>query len=144
MGTWDIGPFDNDTAADFADSLDEAQPDEREGLLRGVLNRTLAAADYLHEAQEAVAAAALIASQCPTGQPIDSGYGPQTTMPELPHDLRMLADEVLARVTDDSGLVESWVNAGDDTRWLAMINGLRRVLNPPPPTIDVPLFDLDG
>ncbi|WP_042365923.1 DUF4259 domain-containing protein [Streptacidiphilus neutrinimicus] len=142
MGTWDIGPFDNDTAADFADSLDEAQPGQREGLIRGVLNRTLTATDYLHEAQEAVAAAALIASQCPTGQPVDSGYGPQSMMPELPQDLRALADEVLAKVTDDSGLVESWVNAGDGTRWLAMINGLRRILNPLP-TTDVPLFDLD-
>lgn len=24
MGTWDVGPFDNDTAADFSGSLDEA------------------------------------------------------------------------------------------------------------------------
>lgn len=26
MGTWDIGPFDNDTAADFAGDLDDALP----------------------------------------------------------------------------------------------------------------------
>lgn len=25
MGTWDIGPFDNDTAADFAIELDKAE-----------------------------------------------------------------------------------------------------------------------
>ncbi|MFE2315370.1 DUF4259 domain-containing protein [Streptomyces sp. NPDC059441] len=40
MGTWDTGPFDNDTAADFANTLDDAKPEEREALIRGVLTRT--------------------------------------------------------------------------------------------------------
>ncbi|MFI6588560.1 DUF4259 domain-containing protein, partial [Embleya sp. NPDC050493] len=30
MGSWDIGPFDNDMGADFADTLDEAPETERE------------------------------------------------------------------------------------------------------------------
>ena len=65
MGTWGTGPFDNDTAADFAGDLDDAPPGEREALVRGVLARTVRATGYLDEAQEAVAAAALIAAQCP-------------------------------------------------------------------------------
>lgn len=40
MGTWDTGPFDNDTAADFSNTLDDAGPEERETLIRGVLQRT--------------------------------------------------------------------------------------------------------
>ena len=39
MGTWDTGPFDNDTAADFAVALDGADDAEREALIRGVLAR---------------------------------------------------------------------------------------------------------
>ncbi len=34
MGTWDIGHFDNDTAADFAYTLDETAMDQRENLIR--------------------------------------------------------------------------------------------------------------
>ncbi|MFE0449682.1 DUF4259 domain-containing protein [Streptomyces sp. NPDC058914] len=34
MGTWDIHPFDNDTAADFANDLDDAEMAEREALIR--------------------------------------------------------------------------------------------------------------
>ncbi|MET7980544.1 DUF4259 domain-containing protein [Streptomyces mirabilis] len=68
MGTWDTGPFDNDTAADFAIALDRASLEEREVLIRGVLVRTVNATGYLTEAEEAIAAAALIAAQCPGGE----------------------------------------------------------------------------
>ncbi|MGA5302866.1 DUF4259 domain-containing protein [Nucisporomicrobium flavum] len=30
MGTWDVGPFDNDTAADWRGDLDQATPEQRE------------------------------------------------------------------------------------------------------------------
>lgn len=101
MGTWDTGPFDNDTAADFANTLDEAEPEEREALIRGVLVRTIDATGYLTEAEEAVAAAALIAAQCPQGEPVDMPYGPKKAMPVFPSDLRVLAEEVLARIVED-------------------------------------------
>ena len=73
MGTWGTGPFDNDTAADFAGDLDDAPPGERERLSGQVLlSCTVSAAGYLDEAQEAVAAAALIAAQCPGGRPVET------------------------------------------------------------------------
>lgn len=81
MGTWDNGPFDNDTAADFAGDLDDAEPGEREALVRGVLTRTVDATGWLAEGEEAVAAAALIAAQCPGGDPLDTPYGPEEPMP---------------------------------------------------------------
>ncbi|WP_406267856.1 DUF4259 domain-containing protein [Actinacidiphila glaucinigra] len=142
MGTWATGPFDNDIAADFACALDDAKPEERQALIRGVLTRTVHAAGYLTEAEEAVAAAALIAAQRPGGEPVDTSYGPETPMPTFPSDLRTLADEALARiVSDESGLSSDWVDPREGRQWRATLNRLRSVLAPPPPTI--PLFDVE-
>ncbi|MEU9273817.1 DUF4259 domain-containing protein [Streptomyces sp. NPDC048342] len=142
MGTWDTGPFDNDTAADFANALDDAEPAEREALIRGVLTRTVDAADYLTEAEEAVAAAALIGAQCPGGEPIDTPHGPESTMPVFPTDLRTLADDALARIIgDEAGLASNWVDPGDWKQWQAMLNRLRAVLAPTPPSLS--LFDIE-
>ncbi|PWI09878.1 hypothetical protein DIZ27_15325 [Streptomyces sp. NWU339] len=133
MGTWDTGPFDNDTAADFANALDDAEPDAREALIRGVLIRTIDATGHLAEAEEAVAAAALIAAQCPGGDPVDTPYGPETPMPALPTDLRTLADEALARIADDeAGPASNWVDPKDWKQWRTMLTRLRAVLAPPP------------
>ncbi|MFF3088191.1 DUF4259 domain-containing protein [Streptomyces nojiriensis] len=65
MGTWDIGPFGNDTGADFSGDLDEAPEGEREGLIRDALLRAVGTRDLLDQdiAVEAVAAAALVAAQ---------------------------------------------------------------------------------
>ncbi|MFF8545027.1 DUF4259 domain-containing protein [Streptomyces werraensis] len=142
MGTWDTGPFDNDTAADFANALDDAKPEEREALVRGVLTRTVDATGYLTEAEEAVAAAALIAAQCPGGEPVDTPYGPETAMPVFPADLHTLADEALARIViDETGPASNWVDPEDWKQWRTTLNRLRAVLVPPPPSIA--LFDLE-
>ncbi|MFD7483742.1 DUF4259 domain-containing protein [Streptomyces mirabilis] len=42
---WGTCPFDNDTAADFANALDDAEPEACETLIRGVLIRTI---DAIH------------------------------------------------------------------------------------------------
>ncbi|MBT2451444.1 DUF4259 domain-containing protein [Streptomyces sp. ISL-43] len=39
MGTWDVGPFDNDTAADSCASLEEAAEADRRGLIRDTPER---------------------------------------------------------------------------------------------------------
>ncbi|MFE5855471.1 DUF4259 domain-containing protein [Streptomyces sp. NPDC056500] len=52
MGTWGTGPFGNDTAADFANALDDAEPEEREALIRGVLTITVDATSWLIEGEE--------------------------------------------------------------------------------------------
>ncbi|MER5668607.1 DUF4259 domain-containing protein [Streptomyces mirabilis] len=118
MGTWDTGPFDNDTAADFANALDDAEPEACEALIRGVLIRTIDATGYLAEAEEAVAAAALIAAQCPEGEPVDMSYDPETPMPAFPDDLRALADEALARIAASDQAGSACVNAtGTSTKW---------------------------
>ncbi|WP_153456026.1 DUF4259 domain-containing protein [Streptomyces smaragdinus] len=144
MGTWDTGPFDNDTAADFANDLDDAKSEEREPMIRAILTRTIDidAVDWLTEPEKAVAAAALIAAQCPGGDPIATPYGPETPMPAFPSDLRMLADEALDRVIhDEDGPTSNWIDPTRGKQWRANLNRLRAVLAPPPPTI--PLFDLE-
>lgn len=68
--SWDVGPFANDTAADFGGDLDEVAAGEREGIVRSALTRVIDTAAYLEvpESEVAVAAAALVAAQCPVGR----------------------------------------------------------------------------
>ncbi|MFJ9944918.1 DUF4259 domain-containing protein [Streptomyces erythrochromogenes] len=133
MGTWGTGPFDNDTAADFADALDDAEPGAREALVRGALVRTIDAAGPLWAADEAVAAAALVAAQFPGGEAVGNFCGPEAAMPPFSADLRALADEALARVADDEdGPASDWVDPADGRQWRAMLAHLRAVLYPPP------------
>lgn len=75
MGTWDVGPFDNDTAADWCGDLDEAAPEQRAAVNRDALSRVAEHGDeYLDsdDAVEAIAAAAIVASQFPGGTAIDT------------------------------------------------------------------------
>ncbi|WP_030393148.1 DUF4259 domain-containing protein [Kitasatospora purpeofusca] len=147
MGTWDIGHFDNDTAADFCAGLDEAAAGDREGVLRRVL--TLAAdtgaEEYLDfdEAVEAVAAAALVASQCPGGEPVTSAYGPDEPLPEFAVDLRPIAASALDRVlADESELAELWDESEDGPAWRRAVQELREVLAPTPGPAPEALFEL--
>jgi hypothetical protein len=73
MGTWDAGPFGNDDAADFAGELDDAPAHTRIEMIGAVLERVANPAEddpRLSDAPRAVAAAALIAAQCPGGYPL--------------------------------------------------------------------------
>ncbi|MFJ6795045.1 DUF4259 domain-containing protein [Streptomyces sp. NPDC091268] len=134
MGTWDAGPFDNDAAADFCGDLDEAAPGDREGLVRSTLTHVVETAGYLdaHDADEAVAAAALVAAQCTGGDPADPVYGPDEPLPDLT-GLRELAFDALARVTTEpSELMELWADS-DGATWRANVQSLQTVLRPRPP-----------
>ncbi|WP_131737093.1 DUF4259 domain-containing protein [Actinomadura roseirufa] len=131
MGTWDTGPFDNDTAADFSGQLDALDEDERPAAIRGAFQDVLAETDYLdyYEATIAVAAAALVAAQCPGGKPTDEVYGPDGSIPPLSTDLRPLAVRALDRITaEDSELHELWEETGAEG-WLAEIEALRTILS---------------
>ncbi|MFF2950248.1 DUF4259 domain-containing protein [Kitasatospora sp. NPDC057965] len=147
MGTWDIGHFDNDTAADFSGTLDETPLAERVAVVRRVL--TLAAdtgaEDYLDvdEAVEAVAAAALVASQCPGGEPVTTSYGPDEPLPVFPTDLRPLAAEALDRVlAEESELAELWDESEEGPAWRRTVKDLRAVLAPEPEPAGEALFDV--
>ncbi|MFI1188778.1 DUF4259 domain-containing protein [Streptomyces californicus] len=131
MGAWDIGHFDNDTAADFGGRVDDAEAAKKADVLRQVLT---AVADtgpehYVDEGEEAVAAAALVAAQCPGGEPVTTAYGPKDPLPPLPADLRPLAVRALDRLTaPNAEPLDLWEEAGEDQAWLAGIAELRAVL----------------
>ncbi|MFJ6378882.1 DUF4259 domain-containing protein [Kitasatospora sp. NPDC092039] len=131
MGTWDIGHFDNDTAADFGGGLDDAAPGEREALLRSALLCAVRAEVFLDsdEAGEAVAAAALVAAQCPGGAAVTTAYGPREPLPPLAAELRPLAVQALDRVVaEESELAELWDETAEGPAWREGIRVLRQVL----------------
>ncbi|MFF7953393.1 DUF4259 domain-containing protein [Streptomyces griseorubiginosus] len=145
MGTWDIGPFDNDTAADFAGDLDEAAVDEREPMVRQVLERAATCADFLDaaDAERAVAAAALVVTQHPDGEPACSHYGPSQPLPDFPPGLRALAADALDQVVAElSDLSELWGDAENGQKWRQDITRLRDILAPPIPPQEEALFKI--
>ncbi|MFB7220952.1 DUF4259 domain-containing protein [Streptomyces sp. NPDC056227] len=131
MGTWDIGHFDSDTAADFSGDLDDAPRNKRAELIRDALTAVVGTTDYLDsdDAVVAVAAAALVAAQCPGGEPVTTAYGPDEPLPELPVELRRLAVQAIDRVvTEPSELLELWSEGGHEEPWKEGIGRLRAVL----------------
>jgi len=134
MGTWDAGPFANDTAADWCNDLDDAAADARQGLIRATLVRAADTTGHLDAdvAEEAVAAAALVAAQCPGGEPAHPHYGPDEPHPDLT-GLRALALQGLDRaMAKPSELLELWAES-DGGPWQATVNRLRSTLTSRPP-----------
>ncbi|MFE9859087.1 DUF4259 domain-containing protein [Streptomyces sp. NPDC005780] len=145
MGTWDIGPFDNDAAADFGGDLDEAALEKREPMIRGVLVRAANPPDVLgiYDGERAVAAAALVVAQHPDGEPACLNYGPSEPLPELPAGLRVLAVDALDQVVSNrSELAEQWAEAANWSNWRQGITRLRDVLDPPIPPQEEALFEI--
>ncbi|MFE3906963.1 DUF4259 domain-containing protein [Streptomyces sp. NPDC059153] len=145
MGTWGVGSFDNDTAADFADALDETAAGERESLIRSALERAADPADQLDaaDAERATAAAALVVAQHPDGEPTCSNYGPSEPMPEIFADLRVLAIDALDQViAQSSELAELWDEAPNGPKWRQDIALLRAILDPPIPPQEEALFEI--
>ncbi|MEU2544647.1 DUF4259 domain-containing protein [Streptomyces roseolus] len=131
MGTWDIGPFDNDTAADFSYTVDEAEAGKKADVLRAAFREVTGTGDDHLDADlsvEAVAAAALVAAQCPGGEPVTTSYGPKEPLGVLPVELRAEAVAALDRVlAEPSELLELWEESGGE-EWKAGIRKLRAVL----------------
>ncbi|GAB1644296.1 hypothetical protein KRMM14A1259_47190 [Krasilnikovia sp. MM14-A1259] len=120
MGTWDAGPFDNDNAADWCGELHDAAVEQRVALIRRALTivADCGADDYLDGdmADEAVAAAAVVASRLPGGPPITSGYAPAFLRDggniALPGDLPALAVRALDRVDGENSELRGLWGAG--------------------------------
>ncbi|MFI6758800.1 DUF4259 domain-containing protein [Micromonospora sp. NPDC050417] len=137
MGTWDDGPFDNDSAADWCGDLHDADPSARAAIVRAALTTAAFNAGYLDydDAVSAIAAAAIVASQMPGGEPMTSPYAPDFLLAgeslDLDDDLPQLAVEALDRVlSDDSEWRSQWSEAGASE--FPQINTLRAVLSGPP------------
>lgn len=133
MGTWDLGPFDNDTAADFSGSLDSAAEQEREAVVRRAFTSAIESEDFLddYEGSHAIASAALVAAQCPGGVPVTTAYGPKQPLPVFSTELRTLAAQALDRVVAaNSEIAELWDETGEGETWRRSIAELRAVLAP--------------
>jgi Domain of unknown function (DUF4259) len=120
MGAWDIGPFDNDGAADWAGELDDAEPEQRPALVRAALAEAADEVDYLRVevAEVAVAAAAVLAATRPGGPVFESGFAPKLLFVDEPLDLSddlvPLALRALDRVVaDESEWRELWEESGE-------------------------------
>jgi hypothetical protein len=120
VGAWDAGPFDNDDAADFAQELDDADPNQRIILIRDALQAVIDAEedDEHDEAQpRAVAAAAVLAANRIDTAPADSAYAPKflaTGEPlDVPEDLIELAVLALDQIAEsDTEWAELFGEAG--------------------------------
>ena len=137
MGTWGIGPFDNDTAADWCGDLHDADSAQRVELMRAALAATVDQGDgYLDSdvAVEAIAAAAIVASQLPGGPPVTSPYAPDFLLAggtvDVPGDLPLLALCALDRVNaDNSEWRDLWEERSDSyARALAALLLIRTTL----------------
>ncbi len=137
MGTWDVGPFDNDTAADWCGDLDDAAPEQRAVLIRVALSRIAEHGDeYLDsdDAVEAIAAAAIVASQLPGGTAIETPYAPDFLLEggtvEVADDVPAIAVRALDRIVgEDSEWRELWEEAEESfPQALASVESLRAVL----------------
>jgi hypothetical protein len=135
MGTWDKGAFDNDAAADFSGDLDEAAPADRPRLIRAALVAAADNTDYLEnpEACQAIAAAAIVASQQPDGPELDSVYGPSFVANggiDLPDDLVELSLQAIARILgEESEWRELWEEAEELEQAIAALEPIRAALN---------------
>lgn len=124
LGTWDVGPFDNDAAADWYAQFAEA-PSWQE-IHRAFEATTRPAYLEADEASMAVAAAAVVsAAQLgqfealpPEGRSAAAGLG------KPPAALLREAKAALSRVQNDSELAELWAE-DDASPWLASLNSIR-------------------
>jgi hypothetical protein len=127
LATWDTGPFDNDTAADWGGEFSEASTEARIEMLEEALRAAADEADYLdvEVACEAIAAAAVVAAGLPGGPPVDA----ELEVAGLPLELPELALRALERVVDeDSAWRDRWddVDRLDDA--VAVLDPIRMAL----------------
>jgi hypothetical protein len=136
MGTWDVGPFDNDIAADWCGDLHDTAPGQRTTAVRDALAAVVDnGGEYLDSdlAVEAVAAAAIVASQLPGGAQVTSAYAPDFLLEggrlQVPDDLPALAVRALDRIVgEDSEWRELWEESEEYASALAALQRIRAAL----------------
>lgn len=130
MGTWAVGSFDNDDAADWAFGLEEARD---LSLVETTVDKAIAAADYLEapDAAEALAAIEVIArlqgnwgERSPYSEPVDNWVEANKLVPS--GELLAKALQVLDLIVgENSELNELWQESDEYADWVAAVAELR-------------------
>jgi hypothetical protein len=136
VGTWAVGPFNNDTAADWCGDLHDADGDQRLPLVRATLSAVVDNDDkYLSNrlADRAIAAAAVVASQLPDEKPLVTPYAPNFLLDggtlDIAGDIRPLALRALDRIVgDDSEWRDLWEDAGSYADAVGALQTIRATL----------------
>ena len=129
MGTWGIGSFENDDAADFMiDLLDSGDL----SLIREVLDNVLTSTEYVEapDATLAIVAAEIVAAA--RGRPTLAAQQEEgladwlaRVRPAIDVDLVRQARDALARIlADNSELRELWEETDEATAWRAVVDEL--------------------
>lgn len=135
MGTWGIGSFENDDAADFMiDLLDSGDL----SLVREVLDNVLTSTEYVEapDATLAIVAAEIVAAA--RGRPTLAAQQEEgladwlaRIRPTVSIDLAAQARDALNRIlADNSELRELWEETDDVHDWQAVVTELRSHLDP--------------
>lgn len=144
MSRWDCGPFDNDTAADFASDLDGAPESARIGMLRAALAAVDSRDSHVDasRAEVALAAAALVARNLTGGDEFQSrNYGPVNQIPPIPEDLIPLAVYVVdCLLNGENDVKDDWSVSREADKWFATTRRLRAVLAGDSPSAMDPLW----
>ena len=134
MGTWQVGPFDNDTAMDFFDEVEETPDPQLAEKLREVLTAVVERPGKveLNEGHVAVAAACLVAAgrsrQAVTGNPAVDGWL-AGHRPQVGAEEQRIALAALDRVTGpDSEWMDLWATSGSEAALQVRLDSLRGVL----------------
>ncbi|WP_083612692.1 DUF4262 domain-containing protein [Mycolicibacterium sp.] len=136
VGAWGTGPFDNDTAGDWANDFDDIAPGARLAFLERTFEQ-VRGADVLdnRECEEVVAAAAVVAALMPGGPVIDTSMGPESLENdqefEVSEDLRILAVAALREVArPDSEWAQLWAESGCEPEVQSVVTQLITDLEP--------------
>ncbi|MGI5181839.1 DUF4259 domain-containing protein [Dactylosporangium sp. CA-152071] len=135
MGAWGIGPFQNDSALDWRNDLEHCAPHERGGLIRRTFMAVVEqGSSYLDSdfAVEAIAAAAILASQLPGG-PTTASLGADFITADggfdVPTDLPPLALRALDRVVAENSEWRSlWEEGSRFEELVGVLAPIRSVL----------------
>ncbi|MFE2110796.1 DUF4259 domain-containing protein [Kitasatospora sp. NPDC059463] len=138
-GSWDTGPFHNDTATGIADRFDTLFPDELPPFLHRLFDTATSVPDSAFDtelAQQVIAASAVIASQRPAGAGITLSGGPWEPVPALPQELGPKAVAALDRVLANAEAeVVRWHDGARGEQWLANVVQIRLAIQDEPPPL---------
>jgi hypothetical protein len=126
MGTWGIGPFENDTAADWAWALEEASDlAPIEAALDAVGSGSYLDADLAAEAIAAVEVLAALRGRPTTGLPDEVRAWVAAHAQAVPDALLVDARRAVDAVAEHSELRELWEESDEYAAWRRGIEDLR-------------------